>query len=331
METSPILAVPPAPALIQLPSAGRIFKQALKFYTDHWPVLVGISAIPLIFSIPQMLSIVALSLGKEILPVVAIFVLGILSAVASLISRTAFFDALAENGEPSGGIAGAYSKGLHMLIPFLWISILTALAALGGFILLIVPGILVSLWLSMSIFILFTENRRGLSALTTSWHYVKGYLGSIFIKGLFLGVIIWLLYAAGALVFGVVASVAGEAVHNASAIVAIFFAELFAAPISIIYFYLVYQSLKYAKAQIPIEAEEPGLKKKVVTFLILGLAALLIFAAVAAAAPYWFHDKIGPLRFSPPQFNTSSAAAPWRMPLASMGFAPLLNFLSFGR
>ena len=51
-------------------------------------------------------------------------------------------DAVAENGTPGGGITGAYQKAVHLLVPAIWLSALGSIAIIGGFFLLVVPGVI---------------------------------------------------------------------------------------------------------------------------------------------------------------------------------------------
>lgn len=87
----------------------------------------------------------------------------------------------------------SYRYGLRRLGSVLLVSLLVGLAVLGGFILLVIPGIIFLVFLSVSIPALVVENRRGTDAMSRSWNLVKGHawhaFGVIFVAGLITGVI----------------------------------------------------------------------------------------------------------------------------------------------
>ena len=143
---NPSIAQPPQ---YSLPSASKLFGWAFSYYKQHLSVIAGISAVPFLFGVIQVL------VGKS-LSVWFILILVIATFVVSFLSRLALFDAVAEEGQ---SVSGAYKKSLSMFFPFIWVSGLVTLATLGGFFLFIVPGVLLSIWLSLLLYILFAENR----------------------------------------------------------------------------------------------------------------------------------------------------------------------------
>lgn len=58
--------------------------------------------------------------------------------------------------------------------PLIWVGLLQGIITLGGFILLVLPGIYLAVALSFTQFYLLTENKRGLAALAASRALVKG-------------------------------------------------------------------------------------------------------------------------------------------------------------
>ncbi len=80
-------------------------------------------------------------------------------------------------GDPVDAEA-SYRYGFKRLGSVLLVSLLVGLAVLGGFILLIIPGIIFLVFLSVSIPALVVENRRGTDAMSRSWNLVKGHSGT---------------------------------------------------------------------------------------------------------------------------------------------------------
>ena len=77
--------------------------------------------------------------------------------------------------------------GLSRLMPLIWTSILMFLAIMGGFILLIIPGILFALWFSLATHVVVIEGISGTAALGRSKQLVRGNLGTMIVLGLLIG------------------------------------------------------------------------------------------------------------------------------------------------
>ena len=80
-----------------------------------------------------------------------------------------------------------YKSAQKYFFPYLWIAVLSTLAILGGFILLIIPGVIFMIWFTFAPFILLFEERRGMEALRASRALVRGRWWSVFIRQFFLG------------------------------------------------------------------------------------------------------------------------------------------------
>lgn len=282
MENTATLS-PPSPGYSQsLPPASRVLGIAISFYLNHWQVIAGISAIPFVISLAW---IFAMQTGS----ISVLLLLGILGFLSAFFARIALFDAVAENGEPSGGVWGAYGKGLHYFFPFAWISFLVGFTTLGGTFLLFIPGLLVSIWLSLSLYVLFSENKGGMEALATSWHYVKGFWGPVFWRLFFLGIVLAVfgflvnLVAAGPTFFSMFRSgfSAPPPVSIFGQVIGLLYNNFFVFPVGIIYTFVIYRTLKDIKATAASEADEPKFKKIITVFIIIGVVGLLALAVLA--------------------------------------------------
>jgi glycerophosphoryl diester phosphodiesterase family protein len=87
----------------------------------------------------------------------------------------------------------SFRFGFKRLGSVILLSLLVGLAILGGLILLIIPGLIFAVLLSVSIPVLIVENRRGTEAMSRSWNLVKGHfwhaLGVIFVAAIIAGII----------------------------------------------------------------------------------------------------------------------------------------------
>jgi len=279
---------------VSFTSASSLLKEAFVFYFSHWKLLMGISLIPALLYLFQFF----LS-GK---PIVFIIIFGIMASILALFCRLAFFDAVIENGEPEGGFGGAFKKGLGLFFPFFWISVLTGLAIFGGFYLLIIPGLLLAIRLSFSVYALLVEGHHGTAALATSWSYTKGRWWGLFWRFLFLGILVLLVSLLLGFVTGGMRSVAFQAIS-------VLLNNLLFLPISFIYSYLIYRSLQTLKPPETVAEDREKLKKPVVAFAVIGLVGTVAFFVFHGAAIYKFLNYAKQLS-APPSATTESSTSP---------------------
>ncbi|MBI5694516.1 MAG: zinc-ribbon domain-containing protein [Nitrospirae bacterium] len=72
------------------------------------------------------------------------------------------------------GIKDALDVGRFKLWPMFWVMALSAFMVIGGYLFLIIPGIVFSVWFFLAIFLLMDQDGRGVSALLASREYVRG-------------------------------------------------------------------------------------------------------------------------------------------------------------
>lgn len=96
------------------------------------------------------------------------------------------------DGSQQGHFEAYYRKAFPLVLPFIWVQILTGLIGFLGFILLIIPGIIWAIQYSFSSFVMVLEGKRGMAALRQSKEYVKGNWWKIFFRvvGLMIVIII---------------------------------------------------------------------------------------------------------------------------------------------
>ena len=187
------------------------------------------------------------------------------------------------------GFKEAYRQASRKILANAWLSALSGLVILGGFMVFIVPGVIFSVWFSFIVYILVLENLRGRDALLKSKFYVRGYWWSILGRQL----VFALLLAVGA---GGVLAIAGLAVYllkifapQATGLVSIIGQPMFTlllAPLSFCFLYLLYQNVKAVKANQNFEIK-PNAKKFLIVWAVWGVVSwLLLFLLVAALV--WF-------------------------------------------
>jgi hypothetical protein len=132
------------------------------------------------------------------------------------------------------GIKDSYKRALAKFIPFVWTSLLVAIIVLGGFILLIIPGIIFTLWFSFYGFIFVEEDLKGTKAIFKSKEYVQGRMGDIFLRFIFIVFLLLVIPIIFSFVLGKLASP---------------IISFFASPLAMIYCFLVYKKTKELKSR----------------------------------------------------------------------------------
>ncbi len=196
---------------------GEILGDAFALYRRHWQnliVIVAVIVIPLSFVqvalgelwIREGLTHEELRNGVRVVD--GAFVAGALAslviAATSILMWTVLTGAItrAAAGTFLGRdleIGESYRYGFSRFWSIVLIGVLSALAIVGGFILLIVPGFIVLTHLTCAIPAMVIEDQRGRAALRRSWNLVRGrgwpVFGTIIVAGLISGIVNGLLTA----------------------------------------------------------------------------------------------------------------------------------------
>lgn len=232
----------------------ELFETSINFYKTHWKLFTGIQSIPAVLALLSLLFVrpqVNVSTGLAVL-------FSILGALATGFSWLAIMWAVKEKNTT---VKDAYKKSLAYAVPGFVIGLLETLAVLAGFVLLIIPGIYLSIAFSLSHYVLFSEGLRSTTALKASKFYVKGYWWGVLGRYLLLGIAIFavqfilgLLGGAGSdwEMFQKAIREGGEPQYKTpgfvdyiSTLVSIFVFT----PLSIIYGFNIYESLKALKGE----------------------------------------------------------------------------------
>jgi hypothetical protein len=200
---------------------GGILTAAWQIYTKNAMALILIVAIvvvPLTF-VGALLTKVVLAPNKSTVELlgqrveivepqgagIALLVAGIGLAIGIIITAVLQAAMLRGAAQASLGdtvdIEASYRWGLKRFPSVLLVALLVGLVVLIGFILLIVPGFIFWVMLSVAIPALVIENRRGTDAMSRSWNLVKGHFwhafGTIFVALLIAGLVGSILTAIG--------------------------------------------------------------------------------------------------------------------------------------
>lgn len=147
-----------------------------------------------------------LSLSPSVLTTLGIFgviffIIFILISIALQITTILIF---AQDGQSS--LINKFKKSFSFILPLFLIGIVTWFLTVGGFFLLIIPGILIAILLGFSQFEIILNNQRGLNALRRSTAIISKNFGGIFVRYL----ILFLIVLGYTIIIGILEGAVGE-------------------------------------------------------------------------------------------------------------------------
>ena len=263
-----------------LPGATAIFGQAWSLYKQRLGTFLGIMIIPMLVLIGLLallagggfLGLTLLSSKFAVGGIGLLILLAIVFFLAIFISQawgqTALLYAIKDSQERIG-VVESYRRGWHKILSYYWVSLLAGFITMGGFLLLIVPGIIFAVWFSLAMFIIIAEDLKGMNALLKSKEYVKGKWGSILWRFFFIGALSLIISFVPVLIFSFLKIPYGAEISR-------FVIGLFLTPLVMAYSFLVYSNLKAVKGEI---AFAPTGGKKA-TFIFVGILGILVIPAI---------------------------------------------------
>jgi hypothetical protein len=242
---------------VSLDSLGVLWRNAWRLYTDRFAVVTTIVLAPSVLlglgDIFKYVGGLPISIAGSILLACGVL-LSIVAGAATIHSL-----------HHSTGFDESYRAGGRLLWPLILIALLMGFAVLGGFVMLIIPGVWLAIMLIFSNYVLVIEGKHGFAALTESREYVKGYWWAIFGRIILLIIVFLVAYVIVSIPFGLVGGMIGRAL--ASTIV-----TLFIVPFSVAYYYTIYRNLVALKPHV--QNEHASGKK---TFIIIAQVVGAVF------------------------------------------------------
>jgi hypothetical protein len=186
---------------------GDILTTAFQLYRRHWRTLLAIAAVVVVplTLLQYVLGHWVRTHGQQMRGQVvvstsfwAVATASLLAAVVGLLAYQVLTGAItraiaAEVAGQDPSVEQSYRFGFARLWPILLVSVLVGLATLGGFILLVIPGIYIGVRLAVSVQALVVEGRRGTEAMGRSWALVGGHwwhaFATLLVAALLTGVI----------------------------------------------------------------------------------------------------------------------------------------------
>ncbi len=234
-----------------LPGAMDILQQSWLLYKQRMQTFLGIAAAPLVVSIGLLLllaggslallaksgssSVVAMFATGIALPLIILMV--IIIAIISVWSQIALLYAIKDNQEGIG-VVEAYRRSWAKILPYSWVIFLQGLITVLGFLLFIIPGIIFSVWYSLTIFVFIIEDLKGMNALQKSKEYIKGKWWAVFGRLFFIFFLFFIPVMITPILFENIP--AAEVITN-------FMLDLFFIPLITIYLFCIYNNIKAIK------------------------------------------------------------------------------------
>lgn len=140
-------------------------------------------------------------------------------------------------------VKGAYTKAKKHFWSYIGLGFLISVAVMVGFILLIIPGIIFAVWLSMAYFVLIVENKGITDSMKQSKDYVTGHWWAVFGRMLFLVLASFIVGIVAGIVVGILSFFLPEMIAG----LIFTLLNIVLVPISVAYFYLIYRDLSNMK------------------------------------------------------------------------------------
>lgn len=252
-------------AKMSLNSISSLFSDAWKLYQKQFSVLAEIILLPLLIAV---LGYILFALGApfSILGGVVIFVAYVIFAYSAL--------PLIFSIHHDAGVDASYKATLPLFWALVWIVIVEVMATIGGFVMLIIPGIWLSFAFSFVLYILVIEKRRGIDALRQSKDYIKGYWWAFFGRAILLSVIFWIIFLFVHIPFVIIGGVYGQ-------VLAQLILSIFIIPFSMIYNYLIYKNLRELKPEL-IDKKATSGTQFIKTAAVVGVIGFVFIIATVA-------------------------------------------------
>jgi len=256
----------PAPINEALKSAWQIFKEALSLYRSKFISILGIMIIPVVISIIlNELSIVSIS-SPTFSQVSWLSAIKIIIWLILLYFNAISISALLFAVKNDVGAREAYAQSFRSSFSYILVVILGLLVITGGFVLLVIPGIIFSLWFSLAIYSFVFEDQKGIKALYRSKQLISGNFWKVAWRSIFISIIVIII----AIPFAILGKVLNDShgfLDNAL--------QLLLMPLVIFFEAILFQNLVQIKQASLLQ--EPGKMGKFVYYFSAIIAVPLVF------------------------------------------------------
>lgn len=250
-------------------SIGDLFRESWSLYRERIGLLTKIILLPVAFIVTGdlwgLLTPDNWFGGLLIFIGTIISVLSYLALVFALTKKTSFSE--------------SYRLALRRIWSYGWLTVLSGFVILGGFFMLVIPGIVFSIWFMFAIYVFAIEGDKGMNALLKSREYVRGYWWPVFGRQI--------VFVLAVLAVALVASFIGLALTGGDKAGSDIIGDLLTlvvAPLIAAYLYVLYGSLKSLKPEV---AKKPpqgprGFFYFSAVWGVLGIIVLMVLFTIGA-------------------------------------------------
>jgi hypothetical protein len=150
----------------------------------------------------------------------------------------------------------------------------------GSFMLLVIPGIILTVWLTFAQVIVVLEGEKGLRAIVKSREYARNYFWPILGRLLVMAIVMTIVFMVLMALAGFIASLLGSLGSSAFVLVLALLGaviNILVLPLGVIYAYLLYGSVKQVKGEVLVDPT----KKQGLRYLLVGLAGWVLVVLVS--------------------------------------------------
>jgi len=160
----------------KLQSPIALLESAINLYKQRFATFFVILLIPLLVQVASWL-FPFLFKASGIIPFTSV-IFSIVSIFVSILGGLALLYAIKDNT----GVEVSYKKGWTKIFSYFWLMVLSLFIIIGGFLLFVIPGIILAVWFVFGGYIFVYENIGGMKALSKSKEYVKGRWFGVFLR-----------------------------------------------------------------------------------------------------------------------------------------------------
>ncbi len=263
--TTPVVPVPSQP-VSKLPSFFKLFAAAWARYKTSFTTFTLITIVPVISVIIVAILMGLFTRGFAAIGGVSIVIGIILFVIQLIIQSLTQLSTIVVASNPQTTVKGAFNQAAKIIASYWWLIFLTSLVVMGGFVALVIPGIILAISFSISIFVLVNESPRGLAVLTAARNYVKGYTWPVFVRLFLFGVGTTIALSVGSVLFGSKSTAASVISGILSLIIT---------PLTSAFIYQLYTEIKTIKTAQPTTPIKPTMMRNFIIVGVVGFAAIL--------------------------------------------------------
>ncbi|MFA5023112.1 MAG: hypothetical protein WC385_00535 [Candidatus Paceibacterota bacterium] len=259
------------PKLIGL---GDLFKNTWVIYREKFVFIVVLMIVPfLLMAVNQILSITGNGLVLSLAAII-----GLVAGIGVLWAGAGLFIYLRNRAQVIT-VKEAYRLGWGKLLALIWVAILTMFIIGGGFMLFVIPGIILTIWLLFAQMLVIVEDEKGLKAIVKSREYVKGYFWPVLGRYVVIVIVLMIAYliftAIAAMIAGLFGGLGSTTASVLMSLLGVIINVLIV-PFAAICMFLIYESLKRAKGSVMVDPA----KKQGVWYLVIGLIGWVFIVVI---------------------------------------------------